>query len=153
MAITSKPAFHASDIWANSSNAANKQKPNQAKLDTGWVYGEKPPHNEFNWWWELVGKMLVHIQEHGTPAWDDETPYRKGAIAWHNDGSWISKSGDNVGHVPAEGTYWTAVLTGGDVGDIPQVWELDGKDLLYVVNWDIGNSYLHLNQVHVTTAS
>ena len=75
----SKPVMLPADIWGSSANAANKQKPNQTKLDSGWVYGEKPPHNEFNWWWELVGQMLVHLQQNGVASWDEDTIYNDGA--------------------------------------------------------------------------
>ncbi|MCD6436592.1 MAG: hypothetical protein J7L15_09480 [Clostridiales bacterium] len=157
-----KPFFKPEDIWASSANAANKQKPNQSKLDTGWVYGELPPHNEFNWWWNLVGQMLQHIQEYGTPAWDDTTSYQNGALTWYNDVAWMSKSSGNVGNVPDETLgFWTALVSVDALDTlipplipfIPEISELNGKQLLYVTDWDIGNSYLHLDQVTVNTAS
>ncbi len=157
-----KPFFAPEDIWATGANAANKQKPNQSKLDTGWVYGEKPPHNEFNWWWNLVGQMMQHLQEHGTPAWDDATSYQKGALTWYNDIAWMSNSSANTGNLPDEANnFWTALVTVDAldilippfIPPIPQVWELDGKKLLYVTDWDIGNSFLHLDQVTVNTVA
>ena len=156
-----KPSFTASDIWAAGAAAPNKQKPNQSKISSGWQYGEKPPHNEFNWWWELVGMMLLHLQQHGTPAWDGDTDYQKGALAWYNDSTWMAKQ-DNTGQTPNENlAYWTKLITYDDfdslvspyIPDVPEISELNGKDLLYVVDWNISSSYLHLDQVHVNTAS
>ena len=160
MAITVKPALQAQEIWASNANRVNKQAPSESKIKSGWVYGEKPPHNEFNWWWNLVGQMLVHIQQHGTPAWDDTTPYVKGAITWHNNIPWKSKTATNIGNVPDEALgYWTALIGIDDfpgliapyIPYVPKIEELNGKKLLYVVSWDIGNSFLHLDQVTVNT--
>ncbi len=109
-----KPSFKILDIWANTALEANKAKPPLTKIETGWVYGEKPPHNEFNWWWNLVGKMLVHLQQHGISSWDNETTYQNGALAWYLNQAWKSKVTNNTNNIPQEGEYWSAVLSESD---------------------------------------
>lgn len=147
-----KPILTLNEIWARDALSANKAKPTNTKIQSGWVYGEKPPHNEFNWWWNLVGQMLLHLQQHGVAAWDGTTVYQQGALVWYNNESWKSKLTNNTNHVPSEGTYWTKLLVFTDlpnITDFPNLSELQGKQLLYVVSWDIPNSSLHLNQVTV----
>ena len=106
----SKPIFGENDIWASSASLVNKQKPNQPKIGSGWQYGEKPPHNEFNWWWELVGQMLIHIQERGTMEWENRTVYFKGSIVYYNNELWKSKQNTNNDNVPQDPSVWWGIL-------------------------------------------
>ena len=164
MAI-SKPEFLSDDIWASGANAANKQKPHQPKLDSGWVYGEKPPHNEFNWWWELVGKMLVHIQENGVPAWDEGTKYNKGALTIYSNKvwQWIGTTGTSAAQ-PGVHASWTELPTRADLTEIYNeianlktvlnsvicsIDALEGKGLLYQESWNAGTGVLQLNTVTI----
>lgn len=161
----SKPSLQPSDIWANSANPANKQKPNQSKLDSGWIYGEKPPHNEFNWWWSIVGQQLVHLQQHGTPSWDDLTIYTTGAMAFYVDDIYRWTGGNGVaGAQPTVDPLWIKLPNQTDIDIIDNTIDqlkvvvdsiicsieiLEGKSLLYQESWNSGTGVLQLSTVTI----
>ena len=58
----SKPILTTDELWANAALAPNKQKPTIGKIANGWAYGEKPPHNEFNWFFGVTTQMFLHQQ-------------------------------------------------------------------------------------------
>jgi len=159
MAIA-KPILVEADIWATHASPANKQEPPQSKKDTGWMYGEKPPHNEFNWWWNIVGMMLVHLNQNGILAWDSNTDYNQGALVWNGNQLWQAQQpNSNEAPIASNPAYWK--LFEGHQLD-PRVDEIidalndlqnaiGGEDVLVVEQWDIGNSFLHLRQKHIPT--
>ena len=116
--MVQKPELLENDIWAAGAANANKAKPQQSKISSGWVYGEKPPHNEFNWWWELVGKMLVHIQQHGNAEWEEHTIYETGALAWYDNNIWKWTLSPDNNVVPADGSGWETIPTSISITDI-----------------------------------
>ncbi len=162
-----KPQFLPTDIWASTANAANKTKPNQAKLESGWQYGEKPPHNEFNWWWELVGQMLVHIQQSGVPEWDQYTEYNVGALTLFNGivYQWEGVAG-TTNAIPGIDLNWKVLPTAGDITLIQSditllkttvdeiicaLAPLAGKGLLFQETWNATTGVLQLNTVSIGT--
>lgn len=54
--------------------------PAQAKIDQGWVQGERPSHGNWNWIENTVGQKVNHILEHGIALWDNATPYAIGDL-------------------------------------------------------------------------
>jgi len=130
-----KPILKPADIWASNANAANKQKPNQSKLDSGWVYGEKPPHNEFNWWWSLVGELIVHLEQHGVPAWDSQSSYQRGAFAFYGTEiyQWTGTNGTS-GQQPTVNPKWIEIPNTKDV-----------TDLINTIKADLSKIYIDIN--------
>ena len=84
---TDKPILKESDIWARTADPSDVIKPDQTKIDSGFLFAEKPPYHGHNYYWQLFSKYLVSLNQSGVPAWDSETTYQKGALA---------KDGDNV---------------------------------------------------------
>ena len=56
------------------------EKPDQTKIETGWVFGEKPSHKYFNWGWRELDGYIHHLNRFGIPVWDDQTEYKIGSI-------------------------------------------------------------------------
>ncbi|RKI39183.1 hypothetical protein D7Y27_22500 [Corallococcus sp. AB004] len=38
-------------------------EPNEGKKDTGWLLGDRPPAQHFNWFWNLVGRWLAYLDD------------------------------------------------------------------------------------------
>ena len=70
--------------WANSADPNDVTQPDQAKIESGWVWGEKPKHQEFNWGWKVIDDYTHHVNSHGVPAWDDTTTYEIGSVVLYN---------------------------------------------------------------------
>lgn len=85
---TTKPQITDQDIWAKTAAAVDKAKPAQAKVDSGWAFGEMPPFQIFNWFKNIYSQMFVHIQEHGLPEWSADIEYQKGGLTMHNEEVW-----------------------------------------------------------------
>ena len=131
-----KPVLLQEEIWASDANAANKQKPNEAKLASGWVYGEKPPHNEFNWWWSLVGKLIVHLEQHGVPSWDADSKYEKGALAFYGIDiyQWTGTNATSGQQPGVSGSHWVKILNANDIDSLIQIIKADITQVYIDVN-------------------
>jgi hypothetical protein len=46
--------------WAS---GGTKTEPSSAKKALGWVFGERPPFDFFNWWQDLVSDWIVYLDE------------------------------------------------------------------------------------------
>jgi len=103
----SKPVITTSELWANSALAPHKQKPTIGKIANGFSYGEKPPHNEFNWFFEATTQMLLHMQENGVPEWSNDIVYNNGALtAWDEKIYSSIQSGNNNKTPDLEPLWW-----------------------------------------------
>ena len=76
-------------VWANVVDNYNPsdpeygeiiEKPDPTKIETGWVFGEKPSHKYFNWGWRELDGYIHHLNEFGIPTWDPETEYKMGSV-------------------------------------------------------------------------
>jgi hypothetical protein len=105
--MTQKPIIDESQIWTHSPTdpANDVQMPNAGRFATGWQLAEKPPYNEFNWFWQYMTQWTVSVNQTGSPAWDDQTEYRKGALVWHNETVYQATS-SNQNSEPGTGTEW-----------------------------------------------
>ncbi len=54
---TSKPN------WIPSDDPEKITAPSGSKQNTGWLSGEKPPFQFFNWFWNLISKWIAYLEE------------------------------------------------------------------------------------------
>jgi hypothetical protein len=82
--------------------------PAQAKIDQGWVQGERPSHGNWNWIENTVGQKVNHILKHGIALWDNATPYAIGDLV-NLDGVVYKAQVANTGVSPVAGgsPQWT----------------------------------------------
>ena len=100
------------DIWMGplDQSASNSLRPGDAKIQKGWVYGEKPAHDTFNWSWNVIMQNMVHIMENGMPKWDKDTTYSKDSLSLSGGSIWRSLVNNNKNHTPPTtqaDQYWT----------------------------------------------
>ncbi len=83
--MSNKPLILQS-IWANDSitNPEMVEQPPTSKIESGWVWGEKPSHKFYNWNWNTVDSFTHHINSYGLPQWDSETEYEVGSVVLRN---------------------------------------------------------------------
>lgn len=81
------------DVWATGGTVV---QPNTDKIESGWLEGEKPPHEYMNWLQNTFGSKLNHILQHGIPRWDIFNTYGIGDVVTHNNDIWISTANANV---------------------------------------------------------
>ncbi len=106
-----KPVITTQEIWAQGATPPNKLKPVQTKISQGWSYGEKPPHNEFNWFFDVTSEMFLNIQENGVPSWSGDISYNTSALAWYDNKTWKSLEPNNTNHIPMVSSLWWKELT------------------------------------------
>jgi len=82
--MTPKIPITEKQIWANT-GGANIKAPDQTKINSGYLAGEKPHHNHFNWIYNIIMQDLVHILQNGIAKWDATTEYQQGALTLHAD--------------------------------------------------------------------
>ena len=130
-----KPLFTEADIWANSADSTDIQKPSAGKISEGWRYGEKPPHEFFNWRWQTYDQFLNHIYQNGIPEWDDTTTYNAGALTLYNGQLWHAIN-QNQNSVPSTGSSDWALGSGSydiaftDLTDV-DVASSNANDMVY----------------------
>ena len=56
-----KPYWATETVNNGSKNTPNKVEPTELKKQLGWNFPEKPPRSEFNWWQNLVGQWIDHL--------------------------------------------------------------------------------------------
>ena len=79
--MADKPQLIETDIWARTADPTDIAKPIQDKINTGFLYGEKPPHEGHNYYWQTFTQYFVHLNQNGVPEWDTNTEYTEGALA------------------------------------------------------------------------
>jgi hypothetical protein len=80
MAI-SKPIILESDIWAQQADPGDIEKPGQPDINSGFLFGEKPPHSGHNYYWKTLTQFIVHLSQQGIPLWDAETTFDIGSLS------------------------------------------------------------------------
>jgi len=147
--MTDKPIIVESELWANSANPSDIIKPDQTKINDGWLYGEKPPHEFFNWFWQFVESTILHIYQNGIPKWDDQTEYNKGALTLE-DGTLYRALQYNVNKKPSTHPgKWEEIAFNvnelNDLNDVDINSVNDGDILIYnsvSSNWENKKNYL-----------
>ncbi len=49
--------------WIPDSDPSKIEAPSASKQNTGWLSGEKPPYQFFNWFWNLVSKWIEYLED------------------------------------------------------------------------------------------
>jgi len=49
--------------WIPDSDPSKIEAPSASKQNTGWLSGEKPPYQFFNWFWNLVSKWVEYLED------------------------------------------------------------------------------------------
>jgi len=89
------------DVWArNSSDKSFSGPVNEAKIAKGWVAGEKPPHNAFNWMDNLVTQNMLDFTQMGILTWDKDTNYALHGICNYKGDLYQSTVATNNNKVP-----------------------------------------------------
>jgi hypothetical protein len=84
------------------------EEPPQSKIESGWVFGEKPSHKYFNWNWKTIDDYLHHVNSYGIPLWDPETLYEEGSIVLYNP--YLYKAlAQNQNTPPTDDTVWQRI--------------------------------------------
>jgi hypothetical protein len=92
-------------VWADS---GNKIKPEDSKILTGWVGGEIPPAQFFNYLENRQDRAIAHITQYGISEWDAISDYIGGkSIVQGSNGTVYRAKVDNFGKDPTiEQDYW-----------------------------------------------
>ena len=81
--MINKPTLLETDVWARTADPTDIEKPIQDKINTGFLYGEKPPHEGHNYYWQVFSEFLMHLNQNGVAEWDSGTTYNQGSITKH----------------------------------------------------------------------
>lgn len=99
------------ETWAASGTIV---QPDQTKIDSGWVPGERPPAEYMNWLQNLFGQKLNHVLRNGVPAWNAQTIYLSGDIVKHMNKLFRALD-TNVNDVPPSASW---VVQARDLGAV-----------------------------------
>lgn len=135
---TSKPQINETDIWAKTATAADKAKPAQTQVDNGWIFGQTPPFQVFNWFKNIYSQMLVHIQENGVPAWSADISYQEGALTKHGTSIWQANA-DNINRQPGIAPEWAQASFKGSSLPIGSIVAYAGSSGAIPVGWVVAN--------------
>ncbi len=113
-------------IWGAAADPSNIESPADSKIDSGWLYGEKPPHKHMNWLQQTFSKAFAHLNEKGVLAWDNDTVYPLGAYVWSDGKVYRSRVHDNQNNTVVLPTKWQEQ----SLPDMPSSG--DGYSLSYV---------------------
>lgn len=80
MAATLKPIMNPAVIWGRASAPGDVTPVPQTKINSGYLFGEKPLHEHFNAKLQDTDTMLTHMQENGIATWDTITEYQAGGL-------------------------------------------------------------------------
>lgn len=100
-------------VWAD---GGNKVKPEDSKILTGWVGGEIPPAQFFNYLENRQDRAIAHINQHGISTWDAITSYIGGkSYVQASDGVIYRAKLDSFGKDPlTEPEFWEEAFTSMD---------------------------------------
>lgn len=100
------------DAWASSGDIV---EPDLSKIEQGWLLGEQPPHEFFNWIQNTFGQKINHVLQRGVASWDSGKSYAVGDVVGSGGSVWIAQS-DNTNSTPGpSNTDWVKVVTNDDV--------------------------------------
>jgi len=116
---TQKPQL-LNNTWANIVNDINPINPEygeiiddprpSGKTELGWLLGEKPRHQYFNWNWKKIDEYIHHTNLYGIPKWDDTTVYEKGSTVIRRPFIYQALSDGVTGNKPEETpTEWKII--------------------------------------------
>jgi hypothetical protein len=107
-------------VWADDADQNFVVDPDVAapgKIERGWLPGEVPPAETFNYEQNRQGQFAKHVNIEGMPVWDKDTPYVKDSYAKDPDDGLIYKSvvgtttAPNVDKQPKDSPgYWSVVI-------------------------------------------
>lgn len=102
------------DTWAS---GGTKVEPSPTKKNTGWVLGEKPPHEFMNYLQSEFGKQINYLIRAGIPAHGTTTPYTAGSVVTQAGFIWIALSA-NTNSVPSlANSNWLQIPTKAQIDD------------------------------------
>lgn len=99
-------------IWAD---AGDKIKPDDGKIQTGWLV-EIPTRQNENWIQNRQDQFIAHVNQHGIATWDDKTEYLKDfSLSMGSDGAIYRCKTTNIGQDPVTTSgYWAQTIIDGD---------------------------------------
>lgn len=118
MVDITKPTDLDARIWASSGDITS---PTTAEVEEGWLVGEKPPAELFNYWQNRTDRVLSYINQKGLLEWDTNTYYVAEKSICQRLGGIYKANTDSSGVDPATDTmedYWTLMLSSS--GAIPK---------------------------------
>jgi len=81
-------------------------KPQSSTMLLGWIFGEKPPHNWFNWLLNRTDNALSNLNERGVLDWDAVTTYNIGSMVWANGKVYQSRTNSNLNNAVTLTASW-----------------------------------------------
>ena len=136
MAEINKPS-NINKIWAETGVSV---KPADSKISQGWI-PEIPPYEWMNWELNRQSAFASHINQHGLPMWDNETPYLiNKSYVIGSDGNVYKSLSNNTNKDPISNpSDWVKAFD--SAGDSYTKAESDGKYLVKANNLsDIPNA-------------
>lgn len=99
-------------IWAD---AGDKIKPDDGKIQTGWL-SEIPTRQNENWIQNRQDQFNAHVNQHGIALWDDKTEYLKGfSLSMGSNGIIYRCKVTNIGQDPVSTSgYWVQTIIDAD---------------------------------------
>ena len=55
--------------WATAPAPGDVTESDAARKASGWLYLDRPPHDEFNWWWQRVAQWVRYTEERLPWGW------------------------------------------------------------------------------------
>jgi len=101
-------------VWADQ---GSKIRPEDNKIQFGWMGGEVPPSQYFNWLDNRQDQALAHINQHGIAVWDAFTTYVVGKSYVQGSNGEIYKAiQTSAGQNPTNpaSQYWQKAFIGFD---------------------------------------
>ena len=84
------------------------ETPPTSKIESGWVWGEKPSHKYWNWGWKSLDDYVHHVNSFGIPAWDEFTEYEIGSVVLYNPFIYQALAA-NTGDEPLNSSNWELI--------------------------------------------
>lgn len=108
-----KPLSISSKIWAS---AGEKDTPSTETIEGGWVGGEIPPHEYFNFLQNRTDLFLAYLEQQGIPLWDGSVSYLKdlSVVKGTSKSIYVAKE-NSINQNPDNDltfTYWTKLIDG-----------------------------------------
>lgn len=129
----SKPTVRAS--WGQTAGGADLQDPGNTYASTGWVLGQKPPRQYFNWVLNYLFNGIRYLCQTGIPTYDPTETYVQGAVVNFGNQMWeLIAPGPITGVTPVQGGIWSTP-------QVPNPVNGDNSPRIANTNW-ISQNYL-----------
>jgi hypothetical protein len=109
MAIT-KPIIVETDVWARTADAGDITKPSQEDINSGFLFGQKPPHDGHNFYWNMMMGFIASVNQTGTVTWDSVTTYPKLALIRYGEVVWKALIENTDVEPGTDGAIWAEAL-------------------------------------------